>query len=231
MDHEVDSGEIGYAASPGDVQIRFDLAKDLGNLGIALQRKGLFDQALPHFQRARPINEALVKASPGEPRYVNILADNLVNLGYVLSAVDPSKAEEPYQTAISLYDELVKAHPEMVKNVSAVLVHDMGTNYLSGIGATKAQKSDIETAFAAVIGLDSSMPFAIREVPGLRGGGSDHASFLSGGAPGFFWGQSGKAVYNHTHHTQFDTYDAAIPEYQRHSQKQILDPPTGHPHR
>ena len=35
--------------------------------------------------------------------------------------------------------------------------------------------------------------------------------------PGFFWRQAGKADYQHTHHTQFDTFDAAIPEYQKHS--------------
>ena len=50
------------------------------------------------------------------------------------------------------------------------------------------------------------------------GGGSDHASFLGANVPGFFWGQrGGRAVYQHTHHTQFDTFDAAIPEYQVHS--------------
>ena len=61
------------------------------------------------------------------------------------------------------------------------------------------------------------MPFAIRDVPGLRGGGSDHASFLTAGVPGFFWGQAGKAVYSRTHHTQHDTYDAAVADYQKHS--------------
>src|SRR5262249_2214688 len=35
---------------------------------------------------------------------------------------------------------------------------------------------------------------------------------------GFFRGQrGGPANYQHTHHTQLDTYDAAIPEYQIHS--------------
>jgi S1-C subfamily serine protease len=57
----------------------------------------------------------------------------------------------------------------------------------------------------------------VREVKGLSGGGSDHASFLQAGVPGFFWSQRGRANYNHTHHTQFDTYDAAIPEYERNS--------------
>jgi carboxypeptidase Q len=118
-------------------------------------------------------------------------------------------------------DAYVKAHPDVVKKVSAVLVHDGGTNVLSGISATKAMKKDMEEAFAPVMGLDSSMPFTIREVAGLRGGGSDHASFLAGGAPGFFWSQADPAkkstLYNITHHTQHDTYDRAVPEYQKHS--------------
>ena len=61
-----------------------------------------------------------------------------------------------------------------------------------------------------------------RQVGGLpRGVGSDHDSFLSRGVPGFFWRQSGRANYTHTHHTQHDTFDAAIPEYQKHSSKVI----------
>jgi carboxypeptidase Q len=111
----------------------------------------------------------------------------------------------------------VRAHPELMPKISAVLVHDGGTNYLSGIGATEAMLADMEQVFARVKTLDESMPFAIRKVDGLRGGGSDHASFLSAGVPGFFWGQAGRANYTHTHHTQFDTFDAAIPEYQKHS--------------
>jgi hypothetical protein len=110
-----------------------------------------------------------------------------------------------------------RAHAELMAKISAVLVHDGGTNYLSGIGVTKAQRADVEAALAPVVGIDAAMPFAIREVPGLRGGGSDHASFLAAGVPGFFWRQSGKAVYSRTHHTQHDTFDAAVPDYQRHS--------------
>jgi hypothetical protein len=114
--------------------------------------------------------------------------------------------------------DYVKAHPELMNKISAVLVHDGGTNYLSGLSVPKAMKADIDSALAPVVGLDPAMPFVIREVAGLRrGGGSDHDSFLAAGVPGFFWRQSGKANYNHVHHTQFDTYDAAIPEYQKHS--------------
>ena len=111
----------------------------------------------------------------------------------------------------------VKAHPELMPKISAVLVHDGGTNYLSGIGATAAMLSDLQQVFAPVLSLNPKLPFEVKEVPALFGGGSDHASFLNANVPGFFWNQAGDANYTHTHHTQFDTYDAAIPEYQKHS--------------
>src|SRR5262249_51217356 len=44
-----------------------------------------------------------------------------------------------------------------------------------------------------------------------------HASFLAANVPAFFWRQAGTARYQRTHHTQHDTFDAANPDYQRHS--------------
>ncbi len=111
----------------------------------------------------------------------------------------------------------VKAHKELTPKISAVLVHDGGTNYLSGIGATEAIFSDFEQVFAPIKELDSKYPFELRKVPGLFGGGSDHASFLAANVPGFFWRQAGSARYQRTHHTQYDTFDAAVPDYQKHS--------------
>jgi hypothetical protein len=111
----------------------------------------------------------------------------------------------------------VKAHKELTPKISAVLVHDGGTNYLSGIGATEAIMRDFEQVFAPIKELDSRYPFELRKVAGLAGGGSDHASFLQANVPGFFWRQSGTARYQRTHHTQYDTFDAANPEYQKHS--------------
>jgi carboxypeptidase Q len=111
----------------------------------------------------------------------------------------------------------VKAHKDLMPKISAVLVHDGGTNYLSGIAATEAIQSDFAQVFAPVKELDSSFPFEVQKVAGLTGGGSDHASFLAANVPGFFWRQAGRARYQRTHHTQFDTFDAAIPEYQKHS--------------
>jgi carboxypeptidase Q len=111
----------------------------------------------------------------------------------------------------------VKAHKDLTPKISAVLVHDGGTNYLSGIGATEAIQSDFEQVFAPVKELDPNYPFQVRKIAGLYGGGSDHASFLAANVPGFFWRQQGKARYQRTHHTQYDTFDAAVPEYQKHS--------------
>ena len=66
--------------------------------------------------------------------------------------------------------DYVKAHPELMKKISAVLVHDGGTNYLSGIGRDQGDEEGHRRGrLAPVIGLDAAMPFAIREVPGLRG--------------------------------------------------------------
>lgn len=112
----------------------------------------------------------------------------------------------------------IKAHPEENAKISAVIVHDGGTNYASGLNATEAMVPIFEKALAPLMTLDDSMGFVIRKVPGLpRGIGSDHDSYLAAGVPGFFWLQAGRAKYGFGHHTQHDTFDKAIPEYQRHT--------------
>jgi len=66
--------------------------------------------------------------------------------------------------------------------------------------------------------LDPEMPFSVRKVRGLNSfAGSDHVSFLRHGVPGYFWIQRGDAQYRYGWHTQNDTYDLAIPDYQQHS--------------
>jgi len=112
----------------------------------------------------------------------------------------------------------MRKHPDENARISAVLVHDGGTNYVSGILATKPMVPLFEKVFEPVLKLDADMPFTISERDGLpRGIGSDHDSYIQAGVPGFFWSQAGRANYTHTHHTQYDTYDAAIPEYQKHT--------------
>jgi hypothetical protein len=110
----------------------------------------------------------------------------------------------------------IRAHPEETPKVSAVLVHDGGTNYASGINATEAMLPLIEKAMEPLVKLDGEMKFTVRKAQGLPFGiGSDHDSYLGVGVPGFYWLQSGRAKYNYGHHTQHDTYELAIPDYQR----------------
>ncbi|MFQ5506328.1 MAG: M20/M25/M40 family metallo-hydrolase, partial [Planctomycetota bacterium] len=110
----------------------------------------------------------------------------------------------------------VNKHRDQMKKISAVLVHDMGTNYVSGINAYEAQRPYIDEAFAGFETIDPDYGFSVKTKKGEMPG-SDHFSFHQAGAPGFFWRQSGKAVYRYTHHTQFDTYEQAIEAYQSHS--------------
>lgn len=113
----------------------------------------------------------------------------------------------------------VQAHKDEMERYSACLVHDGGTNYLSGIAGMAEMHPQLEAVFAPVVALaaEVEMPFKIRDIEAFRPIGSDHESFTAAGVPGFFWDQAGRANYTYTHHTQFDTYGAAIPEYQRHS--------------
>lgn len=112
----------------------------------------------------------------------------------------------------------VQKHKDELTKYSACLVHDGGTNFLSGIAGMKEMRPQLETVFTPILTLSTAMPFAIRDIEAFTPIGSDHESFTAAGVPGFFWDQrGGRANYTHTHHTQYDTYDAAIPEYQQHS--------------
>lgn len=105
-----------------------------------------------------------------------------------------------------------------LKNISAVLNYDGGPNAIAGIEATPAMQEDFEKVFAPVFDLNPDIPFEIqRRENGLSASGSDHVSYMRAGVPGFFWIQKGRADWRHGIHTQFDTYDLAIPEYLEHS--------------
>lgn len=101
--------------------------------------------------------------------------------------------------------------------ISAVLNHDGGTNYCAGIPSTVSMAPLFESIFAPVKDLDPEHPFKVRTTKGISPVGSDSDAFLSAGVPGFFWDQRGKSNYTHVHHTQFDTYEEAVPEYQQNS--------------
>ena len=112
----------------------------------------------------------------------------------------------------------VKQNLSEMPKISAVFVHDGGTNYVSGIETPPSLWADFEAVFAPAKLLDPRAPFELQKTDIIRArGGSDHVSFIQAGVPGFFWRQSGRATYRDTHHTQFDTFDSVVPEYQQHS--------------
>ncbi|MCK6448036.1 MAG: M20/M25/M40 family metallo-hydrolase [Planctomycetes bacterium] len=112
----------------------------------------------------------------------------------------------------------VRDHADELARISAVLVHDGGTNWLSGLRCTPEMETDLRRAFAPVIELDATKPFEFIVTEGLRNSGdSDHASFLSKGVPAFFWEQKGDADYGFIHHTQNDVLEHVRDDYQRHS--------------
>ena len=115
----------------------------------------------------------------------------------------------------------IAQHEDELPRVSAVLVHDGGTNYVSGISGVEAMIPTLERVFAPVMALSETLSFQVRTIRAFAPIGSDHDSYCAKGVPGFFWNQAGRANYTRTHHTQYDTFDAAVEEYQVHSSQVI----------
>lgn len=105
----------------------------------------------------------------------------------------------------------VEDHPEIVDNLQALFNQDNGTGRvvnISGQGflhaydylgrwlaaVPKEYKSEIETNFPGSPG----------------GGGSDYASFVAAGAPGFSLSSTSWSYWNYTWHTNLDTYDKIV---------------------
>jgi hypothetical protein len=112
----------------------------------------------------------------------------------------------------------VRDHKADLDKITTVLNHDEGTDYLSGLTITHEMEAAMTTACASLNDLDPAMPFKLDVGDDLKSSpDSDHWPFVKAGVPAFFWKQSGGADYNHCHHTQYDTFDAANADYQKHS--------------
>jgi carboxypeptidase Q len=99
-----------------------------------------------------------------------------------------------------------QAHAAEADSIQAVLVLDNGTGAIRG--QALQGRGDLEglwkqlLAPVASLGADS-----VRQANKM---GTDHLSFLPYGVPGFNFDQLPRG-YNHTHHSQSDTYDKAVP--------------------
>jgi carboxypeptidase Q len=118
----------------------------------------------------------------------------------------------------------VAAHPDELAGITAVLVHDGGTNYVSGLPVTPEMHAPMQQVFAPVEALlartelEGEAPsLRLELVDALPFEASDSTPYLSAGVPAFYWAQSGKSDYDHYHHTQHDHAEAVIDAYQRHS--------------
>jgi len=121
--------------------------------------------------------------------------------------------------------EYVVRNRQNLDKVSAVFNHDSGTNWAHRITVTQAMAGALETVFAPLMAMAPPDPahvgptfdLQVRETIRAAGGGSDHASFNAVGVPGWSWGLKGELPYGYGWHSQWDTYDLVVPEYQAHT--------------
>jgi len=100
-----------------------------------------------------------------------------------------------------------EAHAATADSIQAVLVLDNGTGAITG-QALQGRK-DLEGLWRELL-----VPVARLDADSVRDAskmGTDHLSFLPYGVPGFNFDQLRRG-YNHTHHSQSDTYDKAVAE-------------------
>jgi carboxypeptidase Q len=96
-------------------------------------------------------------------------------------------------------------HEHQLNHYQAVLVIDNGTGRI--IGMSLQGHDELRDGWRAMFGpLESLGPFTVRS---RDKGGTDHLSFIPYGVPAFNYDQETRG-YNHTHHSQSDTYDYAV---------------------
>jgi carboxypeptidase Q len=105
----------------------------------------------------------------------------------------------------------VEDHPEVVENLQALFNQDNGTGRVVSItGQGFLHSYDFITRWLSKVpedikkGIESTFP----GTPG--GGGSDFASFVAVGAPGFSLSSLNWSYFNYTWHTNRDTYDKIV---------------------
>jgi hypothetical protein len=98
------------------------------------------------------------------------------------------------------------AHEKEADSIQAVLVLDNGTGMITG-QALQGRNQDEQ------LWKDLLAPVASLGAANVRQGnkgGTDHLSFIPYGVPGWNFDQESRG-YNHTHHSQVDTYEHAVP--------------------
>ncbi len=97
-------------------------------------------------------------------------------------------------------------HAAIADSIQAVLVLDNGTGMVTG-QALQGRNQD-EQLWKDLLAPVASL--GAKNVRQGNKGGTDHLSFIPYGVPGWNFDQESRG-YNHTHHSQVDTYDHAVP--------------------
>lgn len=105
----------------------------------------------------------------------------------------------------------VKRHDAELERISAVLIDDGGAGYQGGYQGRNEWRGLLEASFRPTAEAIPDLPQEF--VVGAGGGGSDHAPFLEAGVPAFFTRERGDVDYEHSHHTQHDRIEYAVPRY------------------
>ncbi len=96
-------------------------------------------------------------------------------------------------------------HAASADSVQAVLVLDNGTGMITG--QALQGRNDDEQLWKDLLAPVASL--GAKNVRQGNKGGTDHLSFIPYGVPGWNFDQESRG-YNHTHHSQVDTYDHAV---------------------
>jgi len=97
-------------------------------------------------------------------------------------------------------------HSAEMGKVQAVLVLDNGTGMITGM-ALQGRDQDEQLWKDLLAPVASMGAGAVRSA---NKGGTDHLAFIPYGVPGWNFDQESRG-YNHTHHSQVDTFDHAVP--------------------
>jgi carboxypeptidase Q len=96
-------------------------------------------------------------------------------------------------------------HAAELRKYQAALVLDNGTGRITGMSLQG--HNELHDAWQALFAPAGALgPFAVRQRDKT---GTDHLSFLAYGVPAFNYDQETRG-YNHTHHSQVDTFDHAV---------------------
>jgi len=102
----------------------------------------------------------------------------------------------------------VKDHPEIVNGLQALFNQDNGTGRIENMSASGFPDASASLArYLARVPADITRNIKFSFPGGPSGGGTDHASFVSCGAPGFNLGSGDWDYGRYTWHTNRDTYD------------------------